>query len=43
VLLAANLAMPDRAGAEEALIDLASEGAITREALGNDALWRVAA
>jgi 2-hydroxychromene-2-carboxylate isomerase len=42
VLLAGNLVVPDRAGAEEALIELAADGAITREPLGNDALWRLA-
>lgn len=43
VLLAGNLVAPDRAGAEEALIELAADGVITREPLGNDALWRLAA
>ncbi|HEX2703192.1 MAG TPA: DsbA family protein [Solirubrobacteraceae bacterium] len=42
-LLAGNLVVPDRGAAEEALIELAADGAITREALGNDALWRLAA
>jgi 2-hydroxychromene-2-carboxylate isomerase len=42
-LLAANLQVPDRAAAEEALIELAAEGSITREPLGDDALWRLAA
>jgi 2-hydroxychromene-2-carboxylate isomerase len=41
-LLAANLAEPDRAGAEEALIELVAGGAATRESLGDDALWRAA-
>ena len=43
VLLAGNLVLPDRAGAEDALIELAADGAVTREPLGNDALWRIAA
>jgi hypothetical protein len=42
-LLAGNLVAPDRAAAEEALIELAADGVITREPLGNDALWRLAA
>ena len=42
-LLAGNLQEPDRAGAEEALIELAADGAATRQALGDDALWRLAA
>ncbi len=41
-LLAGHLRGPDRAGAEEALIELAAGGAIVREALGDDALWRMA-
>jgi 2-hydroxychromene-2-carboxylate isomerase len=43
VLLAGNLVVPDRAAAEEALIELAADGAATREPLGDDALWRAAA
>jgi 2-hydroxychromene-2-carboxylate isomerase len=39
VLLAGNLEPPDRAGAEEALIELAADGAVAREPLGDDALW----
>jgi len=42
VLLAGNLVAPDRAGAEDALIELAAEGAIRRETLGDDALWLLA-
>jgi predicted DsbA family dithiol-disulfide isomerase len=34
---------PDRAVAEQALIELAAEGVATREPLGDDALWRPAA
>ena len=41
-LLAGNLQIPDRAGAEEALIELAAAGEIRREPLGDDALWRIA-
>jgi len=41
-LLAPNLVDPDRTAAEEALIELAAEGAIVREPLGDDALWHVA-
>lgn len=40
-VLAGHLRDPDRAAAEEALIELAASGAIVREALGDDALWRV--
>ena len=43
VLLAGTLVLPDRAGAEAALIELAADGAVTREPLGNDAVWRIAA
>jgi hypothetical protein len=39
-LLAGNLAVVDRAAAEDALIELAASGAVTREPLGDDALWR---
>jgi 2-hydroxychromene-2-carboxylate isomerase len=42
-LLAGNLVDPDRAGAEEALIELAAEGLVEREPLGDDALWLTAA
>jgi protein-disulfide isomerase-like protein with CxxC motif len=41
-LLAGNLAVRDRAAAEEALIELEASGAVTREALGDDALWALA-
>jgi protein-disulfide isomerase-like protein with CxxC motif len=40
--LAGNLAPVDRAGAEDALLELVSAGAATREPLGDDALWRAA-
>jgi 2-hydroxychromene-2-carboxylate isomerase len=40
-LLAGNLVVPDRAGAEDALIELAAAGIIERESLGDDALWRI--
>jgi protein-disulfide isomerase-like protein with CxxC motif len=40
--LAGNLAPVDRAGAEDALLELVAAGAATREALGDDALWRAA-
>ena len=40
-LLAGNLVEPDRAGAEDALIELAAEGVIERETPGDDALWRI--
>jgi 2-hydroxychromene-2-carboxylate isomerase len=43
VLLAANLSPVDRSAAEGALIELAGDGVITREPLGDDALWRIAA
>ncbi len=42
MLLAGNLVDPDRPAAEEALIELAADGAIAREALGDDALWHLA-
>jgi len=42
VLLTAGLDAVDRPSAESELIALAAQGAITREALGDDALWRVA-
>jgi len=38
-LLAGNLVEPDRAGAEDALIDLAAAGVVVRHPLGGDALW----
>ena len=40
--LAANLMPVDRAAAEDALLELVSAGAATREPLGDDALWRAA-
>jgi len=42
-LLAGNLEVPDRAGAEEALIELAGDGLVERVPLGDDALWLPAA
>ncbi|MGA2469959.1 MAG: DsbA family protein [Solirubrobacteraceae bacterium] len=39
-LLAGHLEAVDRVAAEEALIELAGAGAVTREPLGDDALWR---
>jgi 2-hydroxychromene-2-carboxylate isomerase len=39
VLLAGNLIDPDRAAAEEALIELAAQGRATRHPLGSDAIW----
>jgi hypothetical protein len=41
VLLAHNLVAPDRAAAEEALIELAGDGELVREPLGDDALWHL--
>jgi protein-disulfide isomerase-like protein with CxxC motif len=41
-IMAGHLQAPDRAGAEEALIDLIGEGRATRTPLGDDALWRAA-
>jgi predicted DsbA family dithiol-disulfide isomerase len=41
-LLAGNLVVPDRTGAEGALIELVGSGVATREPLGDDALWRIA-
>jgi 2-hydroxychromene-2-carboxylate isomerase len=41
-LLAGNLVEPDRAAAEDALIELAAGGRIERIPLGDDALWRLA-
>jgi hypothetical protein len=34
--------VPDRTGAEGALIELVGSGVATREPLGDDALWRIA-
>jgi hypothetical protein len=42
VLLARNLVAADRAATEDALIELAAEGSIKREPLGDDALWLLA-
>jgi protein-disulfide isomerase-like protein with CxxC motif len=41
-ILAQNNQLPDRDAAERALIELAGEGKVHREALADDALWRVA-
>jgi 2-hydroxychromene-2-carboxylate isomerase len=41
-LLAGNLVDVDRPGAENALIGLLAEGRVTREPLGDDAIWRAA-
>jgi 2-hydroxychromene-2-carboxylate isomerase len=41
-VMAGHLQPLDRAGAEEALIDLVGAGRATRTALGDDALWRAA-
>jgi hypothetical protein len=41
-LLAGNLIDPDRAAAENALIELVGAGGATREPLGSDAIWRAA-
>ena len=41
-ILAQNNQLPDRAAAERALIELTGAGAVHREALADDALWRVA-
>jgi 2-hydroxychromene-2-carboxylate isomerase len=41
-IMAQNNMAPDRASAERALIELAGEGAVRREALADDALWRLA-
>jgi predicted DsbA family dithiol-disulfide isomerase len=41
-VMTSGLAPPDREAAEQALVALACAGAITRTALGDDALWRVA-
>jgi len=37
-----NNALPDRPGTEAALIELLGQGAVRREALGDDALWQLA-
>ena len=37
-----GLDAPDRTATEQALLELACAGAVTRTALGNDALWRLA-
>jgi len=42
-LLAGHLEDADRAGAEDALLGLAAQGLATREPLGDDAIWRLAA
>jgi 2-hydroxychromene-2-carboxylate isomerase len=41
-ILAQNNQLPDRDGAERALIELVGAGAAKREALADDALWRIA-
>ena len=41
-IMAQNNQLPDRTAAEAALIELLGEGAVRREALGDDALWRLA-
>jgi 2-hydroxychromene-2-carboxylate isomerase len=41
-ILAQNNQRPDRDSAERALIELVGSGAATREALADDALWRIA-
>jgi protein-disulfide isomerase-like protein with CxxC motif len=41
-IMAHNNQLPDRTGAQAALIELLGEGAVRREALGDDALWRLA-
>jgi 2-hydroxychromene-2-carboxylate isomerase len=41
-IMAPNNTPPDRAAAERALIELLGEGAVRREALADDALWRAA-
>lgn len=41
-LLAAGNDLPDRAAAEEALLDLVASGEAIRSPLGDDALWRAA-
>jgi 2-hydroxychromene-2-carboxylate isomerase len=41
-ILAQNNQLPDRSAAERALIELTGAGAVRREALADDALWRIA-
>jgi hypothetical protein len=41
-ILAQNNRPPDRDGAERALIELTGAGGVRREALADDALWRIA-
>jgi protein-disulfide isomerase-like protein with CxxC motif len=41
-IMAHNNELPDRARAQAALIELLGEGVVRREALGDDALWRLA-
>jgi 2-hydroxychromene-2-carboxylate isomerase len=41
-ILAQNNQLPDRDSAERALIELTGAGAVRREALADDALWRIA-
>jgi len=41
-VMAPNNTPPDRAGAERELIALLGDGAVTREPLGDDALWTAA-
>jgi predicted DsbA family dithiol-disulfide isomerase len=41
-IMAQNNQPPDRTAAEAALIELLGEGAVRREALGDDALWQLA-
>ncbi|HEY4896847.1 MAG TPA: hypothetical protein VII01_12240, partial [Solirubrobacteraceae bacterium] len=41
-VMAHNNAQPDRGAAERELIEACGEGTITRTALGDDALWRLA-
>ena len=40
-LLAGNLMVVDRPGAEDALLELVAAGQVRREPLGGDALWRI--
>jgi 2-hydroxychromene-2-carboxylate isomerase len=42
-MLAGNLVDVDRGTAEDALLELVADGRATREALGDDAIWRAAA
>jgi predicted DsbA family dithiol-disulfide isomerase len=42
-IMAQNNQLPDRDSAERALIELVGDGAVQREALADDALWRIAA